>query len=68
MKTLEDDKVRFTQFRVTHKMQIDLEDVTQENVKQSVEITRLNNQHKEEKEKILDDFQEKLNCISLTRS
>lgn len=63
MKTLEDDKVRFTQFRVTHKMQIDLEDVTQENVKLSVEITRLNNQHKEEKEKILDEFQEKLNCI-----
>jgi hypothetical protein len=45
-------------------MQIDLEDVTQENVKLSVEITRLNNQHKEEKEKILDEFQEKLNCIS----
>jgi hypothetical protein len=49
-------------------MQIDLEDVTQENVKLSVEITRLNNQHKEEKEKILDEFQEKLNCISLLRS
>lgn len=64
MKTLEDDKVRFIQFRVTHKMQIDLEDVTQENVKLSVEITRLNNQHKEEKEKILDEFQEKLNCIT----